>query len=286
MKKTLFLAVLAAILCVVFILPTSAVTPSDDEAWKSKIDDQTLALMETAADGELISVYIWLSQAPYDQGILESMREQGYEPLHYEDSRYFDAEIRPKVINKLYEDGTLTEDTPQAEYDTIVNNALGEAKREYSSARLATVKRVTTELNSAFVEKHGIEQDSIRYFSNYTSTLIVDSTASQIEAFAKDELVNDISYNEDAILVPDENLSGDGDTTVDGDITDIITYGDLNNDGAVDNNDAVLILKYDAGLIELDGTSIYAGDANGDDSVDNIDAVLVLRYDAGIIDSF
>lgn len=58
--------------------------------------------------------------------------------------------------------------------------------------------------------------------------------------------------------------------------------GDVNGDGAVDNIDASLILKYDAGILE----EISNADVNGDGEVDNIDASLILKYDAGILEEF
>ncbi len=59
--------------------------------------------------------------------------------------------------------------------------------------------------------------------------------------------------------------------------------GDANDDGVVDNLDAAMILKYDAGVINSVNES--AADVNGDGAVDNLDAAMILKYDAGIIDS-
>ena len=59
------------------------------------------------------------------------------------------------------------------------------------------------------------------------------------------------------------------------------TLGDVNGDDTIDNLDAVVILKYDAGLIS--DTPANA-DVNGDDVVDNLDATKILKYDAGLID--
>jgi len=63
--------------------------------------------------------------------------------------------------------------------------------------------------------------------------------------------------------------------------------GDIDNDGLIDNTDASIILKYDAGIItEMDDTALLAGDVDGDGAVDNTDAALILKYDAGLIESF
>lgn len=62
--------------------------------------------------------------------------------------------------------------------------------------------------------------------------------------------------------------------------------GDANGDGYVDNTDASLILKYDAGLMDLSEDRLSTADVNYDETVDNTDASLVLKYDAGLIYDF
>lgn len=60
--------------------------------------------------------------------------------------------------------------------------------------------------------------------------------------------------------------------------------GDVNGDGAVDAADAVLVQRYDAGMITLSETQLKAADINSDGTVDAADAVLIVRLDAGLID--
>ncbi len=62
--------------------------------------------------------------------------------------------------------------------------------------------------------------------------------------------------------------------------------GDVNFDGSVDNLDAVSVLKYDTGTMELNDEQLQVGDANHDSMVDNLDATLILKYDAGLINGF
>lgn len=62
--------------------------------------------------------------------------------------------------------------------------------------------------------------------------------------------------------------------------------GDVNGDGNEDNLDAAAILKYDAGIIDLDDGALSVGDVNYDGNVDNVDAALVLKYDVGLISQF
>ena len=60
--------------------------------------------------------------------------------------------------------------------------------------------------------------------------------------------------------------------------------GDINGDGIVDAADAVLALRFDAGLISLTDEQVKTADVNSDGIADAADAVLILRYDAGLID--
>ncbi len=83
-------------------------------------------------------------------------------------------------------------------------------------------------------------------------------------------------------------------TTTDGEFLASVTVyvssnaplGDVNNDGAVDAGDALLILRYSVGLIALSDAQKAVADVNGDGEIDAGDAVLMLRYDAGLIDEF
>jgi hypothetical protein len=65
-----------------------------------------------------------------------------------------------------------------------------------------------------------------------------------------------------------------------------IVYGDANGDGVADSTDAMLVLQYDALLIEDGEIDVTACDVNGDGSVDSTDAMLILQYDALLIEFF
>lgn len=73
-------------------------------------------------------------------------------------------------------------------------------------------------------------------------------------------------------LTDEENLNG--------------TLGDINEDGDVDFSDAIVILKYDAGLKDIDESKLPLGDVNEDGDVDFSDAILIIKFDAGLISEF
>ena len=58
--------------------------------------------------------------------------------------------------------------------------------------------------------------------------------------------------------------------------------GDVNGDGKVDSADAMLVKKYDAGLLSLSNDEIKRADLNGDGKIDSCDAVYILRIAAGL----
>jgi uncharacterized protein YjdB len=69
-------------------------------------------------------------------------------------------------------------------------------------------------------------------------------------------------------------------------VSSTASLGDLNNDGAADSGDALLVLRYSVGLIGLSESQKAVADVNGDRCIDAGDAILILRYDAGLITTF
>jgi len=58
--------------------------------------------------------------------------------------------------------------------------------------------------------------------------------------------------------------------------------GDLNNDGEINSDDAILVLNIAAGLIEPTEDQKWAADMNGDGRIRSNDAILILREAAGL----
>lgn len=60
-------------------------------------------------------------------------------------------------------------------------------------------------------------------------------------------------------------------------------YGDINRDGSADFADAVMLIRYDIGLMTFTDQQKKFGDVNGDGEVDFADAIRIMRFDAGFI---
>ena len=57
-----------------------------------------------------------------------------------------------------------------------------------------------------------------------------------------------------------------------------LSQGDVNGDGLISAADVALILRYDAGLIDLSDAQLAAADMDGDDQVTSMDAKSLLKY--------
>ena len=70
------------------------------------------------------------------------------------------------------------------------------------------------------------------------------------------------------------------------DMTIVATYAsvcDVNNDGAVNASDAIMIMRYSLGLIVLNEAQGIIADVNGDGTVNASDAIIVMRKVLGIL---
>jgi hypothetical protein len=61
------------------------------------------------------------------------------------------------------------------------------------------------------------------------------------------------------------------------------TCGDPSNDGVANAIDALYILQYDAGLLDLPGPALSMADVDSNAQVTARDALLILQYDAGLV---
>lgn len=62
-----------------------------------------------------------------------------------------------------------------------------------------------------------------------------------------------------------------------------VNFGDVNSDGKTNSADAVIMLKYSAGLTGLSPIKLKEADLNRDGAVDESDAVLLLRRSCGLM---
>jgi len=66
-------------------------------------------------------------------------------------------------------------------------------------------------------------------------------------------------------------------------IADGCVKGDVNGDGMIKSNDAILALRISAGLITPTAQQLCSADMNDDNMVESRDAMLILRKSAGLL---
>ena len=65
-------------------------------------------------------------------------------------------------------------------------------------------------------------------------------------------------------------------------VASTFTLGDVNRDGNVDAADAILLLRYDAGLTSFDKEQLLLADVDQNGVIDVRDATAVLRSDVDV----
>jgi hypothetical protein len=64
------------------------------------------------------------------------------------------------------------------------------------------------------------------------------------------------------------------------------TFGDINDDGEINVQDVVLVMKHALDLEELTATQQAVADVNGDGNINVQDVTLIMQYSLGLIDEF
>ena len=65
-----------------------------------------------------------------------------------------------------------------------------------------------------------------------------------------------------------------------------VRYGDANNDGIINSNDALFALKHSVGLMKLEGEDFKRTDVNADGVINSSDALQIILYSVGKISRF
>ena len=183
--------------------------------------------------------------------------------------------------------GIITLDVQTGNYTDDQN---GDGKNEYTgklnktdTSKIISVKSIklsTKDLDLKVGEKKVV--GVIVNPSNATFTDFVWESSDESIAVVENGAIKGISVGEAKITVSTSDRKITAFCTIK--IKPYGTLGDTHNDESVDIADALMIARYDAGLIQLDETQLSVSDVNKDDSVDIADALMIARYDAGLID--
>ncbi len=214
-KLTVFLrCAVSLLLCTVLLFSSGVAQGLSEEilnpSWRAKINDDLWEAMEGLDDDDIVTVWLWKQSDPIRQSINTALRaEKGMDPDVYEDSDRFEAQVVPTLLSSL-QGGIMLSDTSAilSRDSEPVKNAVNEVKAEYAAARKEITRREYTKANTDFVEKYVDEENrSILYFSNYTSTLILEATRSEIIEYAKTSEVTEVSLFIRELQVAEEDVA-------------------------------------------------------------------------------
>jgi len=179
------------------------------DAWKPKIDAELWKVMEGKSDDDLITVWLWLNSV--DQEIIKKalIGEKGMDPAVYESRKRFEEEIASEITKRLEEELGYEEAHLKGEDGmSPVERAVSAKSNEYVWARREITIREYSEVNDKLVADNiGEKPRKILYNSRITATLVVEATKAEIEIYAKNKLVHDISLYVRVIPTPNLNIT-------------------------------------------------------------------------------
>ncbi len=214
MKTILRTSVLVLLLLALVVLPAVAagISPkeiaSEDEAWRRKLDEETLQMLDAMSDDDIMEV--WVFRKSLDIPIEERFKEitgfsySGIRSDGSEEQQLFLASFLSAKEEELgLEPGSLDEDSLEGKA------AISEAWSYSSSVHRSIIREAYTNFNQEFVDRLIDSSRTILYFSNYTSTLILEASKAEIIAMARDDTTTDIHYYVEEESFPDVEESFD-----------------------------------------------------------------------------
>ncbi len=175
--KTLISKILLLLTITLFSFSFSAVFAQSSDDLLLKAGRELYEKIDKLDENETIDIYVWktsINQEDYKEELLKL----GFDEDIYGNEDVFQLDI----VSKLQE------------YDK--KDTVKEIRKEYKLARLKAIKNVTIATNAKFLEDYGINMNDVIYFSNYTSTIIVTMTRTDILNMIEDERIIGISLYE------------------------------------------------------------------------------------------
>ncbi len=212
-KNKLFSKTFALLLCIVFAFSCTtshsinASSTDLEQDWRSKIDEELWAVMQTKADDDLISVYLWLDDgATWEKFEKIMCEEKNMDPAVYEDRDRFNAEIVPSLAMSFQNDEIKDITKSGIDINKSLEDKIYNVNNKYRETKLKVLKQVFTQSNEEFLDLYvDTINRKVEYKGKVTATLVVDATKKEIVEYAKLKEVNDISFNAPAELVEAED---------------------------------------------------------------------------------
>lgn len=234
-KKRTLRTIWVCIFMLILLVPMLGAAPAgviSDNSWESKISPELALEMQQKDDGDTIFVWLWLKSIGQDTINQILIKETGFDTALYETSERYQKEVVAKIeadivsqmgYEKAHKAPSAEEIAMQAEtaakagipviksaYEnqSPVNRALQLNVDNYIMSKRGITQRLFSANNEDFIARNGIEgkQRKILYNSRYTSTLIVEATKAEIESYARQFQVEEISLYKETVPEPGLNI--------------------------------------------------------------------------------
>jgi len=196
-KGKLFrLIAVATAICMLVTSSTSAKLFSRDVAsWETKISAELWSIMAEKSNDDLIPIWLWLRDI--DRSVITNalITERGLDPAIYENEVWFEKEIVADLARQVeervgYEEAYCKDKDGMSLVDWAINDRVD----EYIMAKREIVMREYSALNDMFITNNvGVRQREIIHSSRSSPSIILEATKTEIENYAKQSIVNDIS---------------------------------------------------------------------------------------------
>ena len=160
--------------------------------------------MSGKSDTDLITIWLWLRSVDEETIANALFYEKGIDIALFDDTVRFEREILAPIIKLLeeelgYEAAHRKSEDGMSPVDWAISNKVNEC----SMARVEILMREYSVVNDKFIaENIGEKPRKVIYNSRSTPSIILEATKAEIEAYAQQEIVVDISLYVEMTIIP------------------------------------------------------------------------------------
>lgn len=212
-------------LIVIFILfiNTMNINAFGSNTFKSnqidKIDDELYNEMTKASENDLIPVWIYMESI--DDKIINKriIDKEGIDPKVYENKELFNKEVKPQIENQVISEFQNSDkyknnsqqfkntDINTDEISSTIKKQIAEKYSNYLEVKREITKSEYVTKNSAFLMQNTPQNRKVIYKGNYSPTIIIEATKSEIFQYANIDSVEKISLYVPVIEESDMSIS-------------------------------------------------------------------------------
>jgi len=176
-----------------------------EQTKKDKISPELAEMIANADEDTPIPIYIFRELIPNEKISKMLLDETGMDMDVYEDSELFE-DIVVSAVTESVEAQVGTERAHRIDPETeqsLIDVEVAKEAEHFLEEKRSIVKREYTDSNQAFADEYISDSQQLLYEGEYTPTLAIEATVSEIKAYAELDDVESIAFYEELICEPD-----------------------------------------------------------------------------------